>query len=342
MGVNLTPIILKHVSSLQRLKGRSFAVDASAYLYQFLALIRMPNGSLLKDSQGNITSHLVGLVFRTTRLMCEYKMRLIFVFDGKPPELKTEEIKRRHKIKEKASKEWKEALVEGDYAKAFSKAVVTSRLTPPMIDDSKRLLKLLGIPFVQALSEAEAQAAFMTAKGDVWATSSKDYDSLLFGTPRLVRFLTVTGKEYLPSKGRFRPLKPEVIVLQEFLEKYGITREQLVDLAILVGTDFNQGVRGIGPKKAMKLIKNHGRIENMPKEIKTELTGNYQRIRQVFLEPDVRQSYEIGYSKLREEEIYHFLCQERDFSAKRVRTAIDRMKQFYSWTKQSNLKKWLS
>jgi len=172
MGVNLTPIISRHVSSLESLKGKSFAVDGNNYLYQFLALIRMPNGSPLKDSKGNITSHLTGLVFRTTRLMYEYKMRLIFVFDGKPPELKTEEIKKRHKIRNQASKEWMKALEAGNYAKAFSKAIVTSRLTRPMIDDSKRLLELLGI-FVQAPSEGEAQAAFMAAKGDVWAASSK-------------------------------------------------------------------------------------------------------------------------------------------------------------------------
>jgi flap endonuclease-1 len=342
MGVNLTPIILKHVSSLESLKGKSFAVDGNNYLYQFLALIRMPDGSPLKDSKGNITSHLTGLVFRTTRLMHEYRMSLIFVFDGKPPQLKTEEIKKRRKIREKAAEEWMKALKAGDYAKAFSKAIVTSRLTRPMIDDSKRLLQLLGIPFVQAPSEAEAQAAFIAYKGDVWAASSKDYDSLLFGAPRLVRFLTLTGKEYLPSKGSFRPLKPEVIVLQKLLEKRGITREQLVDLAILVGTDFNRGVKGIGPRKALKLIRAHGKLENMPDEIKVKLPKNPQRVRSLFLEPDVCEDYDISYGELQEEEVYNFLCEERDFSQKRVRTAVERMKRFYSWTKQSGLKKWLS
>jgi len=341
MGVNLTPIILKHVLDLKELKSKSFAVDGNNYLYQFLALIRMPDGSPLKDSEGNITSHLTGLVFRTTRLMYEYKMRLIFVFDGKPPELKTEEIKKRREIRKKASKEWMEAIKTGDYATAFSKAVVSSRLTQSMINDSKRLLDLLGIPFVQAPSEAEAQAAFLAAKGEVWAASSKDYDSLLFGTPRLLRFLTLTGKEYLPSKGSFRLLKPELIVLREFLEKYGMTREQLVDLAILVGTDFNRGVKGIGPKKALKLIKIHGKLENIPNEIKIQLPRNYQKIRAVFLEPDVCEGYETSFGELREEELYHFLCEERDFSRKRVQTAVKRMKQFYSWTKQSDLKKWL-
>lgn len=341
MGVNLTPIILKHVSSLESLKGKSFAVDANNYLYEFLALIRMPDGTPLKDSKGNITSHLTGLIFRTTRLMHNYKMRLIFVFDGKPPELKTKEIIRRREIRDKATKEWKKALETGDYATAFSKAIVTSRLTRPMIEDSKHLLSLLGIPYVQAPSEAEAQAAYIAAKGDVWAAGSKDYDSLLFGTPRLLRFLTITGREYLPSKGTSRPLKPELIILQELLNEHSITREQMIDLAILVGTDFNQGIKGIGSKTALKLIKTHTRLENMPNEIKTKLPKNYQKVRKVFLEPDVHEDYEISYGELQEEEIYHFLCEERDFSQKRIQTAVERMKQFYSWTKQSDLKKWL-
>jgi len=342
MGVNLTPIILKHVSSLENLKGKSFAVDANNYLYQFLALIRMPDGSSLKDSKGNITSHLTGLIFRTTRLMYQYKMRLIFVFDGKPPELKTKEITKRREIRNKATKEWKKALKAGDYATAFSKAIVTSRLTRPMIDDSKHLLNLLGIPLVQAPSEAEAQAAYIAAKGDVWAASTKDYDSLLFGTPRLLRFLTITGREYLPSKGTSRPLKPELIILQEFLEKHGIARKQLIDLAILVGTDFNQGIKGIGPKTALKLIKTHKKLENMPDEIKTKLPPNYHSVRNVFLEPDVNEDYNISYGEFQEEEIYHFLCEERDFSEKRIQTAVGRMKEFYSWAKQSDLKKWLT
>jgi flap endonuclease-1 len=342
MGVNLTPIILKHVSSLESLKGKSFAVDANNYLYQFLALIRMPDGTPLKDSQGNTTSHLTGLIFRTTRLMHEYKMRLIFVFDGKPPELKTKEIQKRRQIRDKATEEWKKALETGAYATAFSKAIVTSRLTQPMIDDSKHLLSLFGIPFIQAPSEAEAQAAHIATKGDVWAASSKDYDSLLFGTPRLLRFLTITGKEYLPSKGTSRPLKPELIILKEFLEKHNITRKQLVDLAILIGTDFNQGIKGIGPKTALELIKTHAELENMPDKIKTKLPTNYQRVRKVFLEPDVHENYNINYGELKEEEIYHFLCDERGFSRKRIQTAVERMKRFYSWTKQSDLKKWLS
>jgi len=205
MGVNLTPIIVKHVASLRSLRGKSFAIDANNYLYQFLALIRMPNGTPLRDSRGNVTSHLAGLIFRTTRFLNKYGFHLVFVFDGKPPELKMAEITKRREVRDKALDEWRKALEAGDYATAFSKAVVTSRLTQPMINDAKRLLDLLGVPYIQAPSEAEAQAACMASNGSVWAASSKDYDSLLFGASRLVRYLTITGKEYLPSKDTFPP-----------------------------------------------------------------------------------------------------------------------------------------
>jgi flap endonuclease-1 len=341
MGVNLTPIIQKRIVTLKYCGARSFAVDANNYLYQFLALIRTPEGHSLSDSQGNITSHLTGLIFRTTNLMSYYKMHLIFVFDGAPSKLKANEIERRRRIRKKANKEWKEALKTGNYAKAFSKSVYTSKLTRSMIEDAKHLLDLLGIPNIQAPSDAEAQAAFMARRGDVWAVSSKDYDSLLFGAPRLLRFLTLTGKEYLPSKGIYRSLHPELIVLQRFLEKTEISRKQLVDAAILIGTDFNIGVKGIGPKKALKLIRTHGQLEDLPSEIHAQLPANVNEVRRTFLTPDVTKTYEAGYKTLREAEVYKFLCGERNFSESRVQTAVKRMKTFYSWMKQSRMERWL-
>jgi len=341
MGVYLTPIIVKHVLRLENLKGKSFAVDANNYLYQFLALIRLPDGTPLHDSEGHITSHLAGLMFRTTRLLYDYNIDLVFVFDGKPPELKEAEISRRHELREKAYEEWVKALQRGDFASAFSKAIVTSRLTREMIEDAKRLLELLGIPYVQAPSEAEAQAAYMASKNDVWAASSKDYDALLFGAPRLLRYLTISGKEYLPSKGTFRPLEPELIELDELLSRHKITREQLIDLAILIGTDFNEGIKGIGPKKALKLIKTYGKLENLPEEIFRKIPKNYDEIRKIFLEPNVTSDYSLEHGELKEDELYQFLCEERDFSRKRVETAVKRMKAFYSRKTQRKLGEWI-
>src|SRR5204863_2858772 len=163
-------------------------------------------------------------------------------------------LERRRMIRERYEAERDEALRAGDLATAYSKATMTSRLTREMIGEARELLRLLGVPTVQAPSEAEAQAAHMAAANAVWAAGSKDYDSLLFGAPRVVRFLTISGREFLPAQGAFRPIVPELIDLPQFLAALAITREQLVDLGILVGTDFNDGVKGIGPKKALKLV----------------------------------------------------------------------------------------
>jgi len=340
LGVGLTPIIIRKILSLEDLRGKSLAVDAQNYLYQFLSLIRMSDGTPLQDSNGNITSHLAGLMFRSTRLIHDYDIDLVFVFDGKPPSLKKNVIIKRRKLREKATKEWQKALKARDYTTAFSKATMSSHLTRSMIDDAKKLLQLLGIPFVQAQTEAEAQAAYMAWKGEVWAASSKDYDCLLYNAPRLLRYLTISGREFLPSRMISRRLMPELIELRRFLFSCGITREQLIDLAILIGTDFNGGVKGIGPKKALLLIKNYGKIEKLPSEIKSVLEAqNYLKVRKSFLEPKLIDDYTLKYGPLQEDELCRFLCDHRDFSRERVETAIQRMKKFYEIKRQMDLKR---
>lgn len=326
LGVLLTPIIAKKTLSLDDLKGRSFAVDGFNVLHQFLALIRTRDGTPLMDSEGRVTSHLVGLAFRTTRLVSDYGMRLVFVFDGRPPDLKLREVEKRREAKRKAETEYREAVSRGDYAKAYSKAVMTGRLTREGLNDAKRLLTLLGIPWVQAPGEGEAQAAYMASRGDVWASNSRDYDSLLFGTPRLVRYLTISGEEWLPSKGRARRLEPELIELEGFLSELGITREQLIDLSILVGTDFNEGVKGIGPKTALKLMRRHGSIEELPEETLAKVPDTYQAIRDIYLDPEVTETYTVETRKLDEEGLVGFLCGERSFSPRRVETLVKRMR----------------
>ena len=341
MGVNLTPIIVKNIIQLKDISGRSLAVDANNVLYQFLALIRARDTSPLKGPDGSVTSHLVGLLYRITHLVSRYHLALVFIFDGKPPSLKKEEIEKRRRLREKAVLEWIEAIRDRDYIRAFSKAVMTGALTWRMIEDAKRLLDLLGVPWVQAPAEAEAQAAYMAMKGDVWASSSRDYDSLLFGAPRLIRYLTISGREFLPSKGVFRPLEPELIFLEDFLSKIKITREQLIDLAILIGTDFNEGVKGIGPKKALSLLRKYSKIEKLPREIKDKVSSNYEEIRKIFLEPKVIDKYSIGYKEPLEDELYDFLCIEKGFSRQRVKKAISQMKLAVKEMKQPSLDFWM-
>lgn len=326
LGVLLTPIIAKKTLSLDDLKGRSFAVDGFNVLHPFLALIRTRDGTPLMDGEGRVTSHLVGLAYRTTRLVSDYNMRLVFVFDGRPPDLKQREVEKRREARRKAEEEYAEAVSRGDIATAYSKAVMTGRLTGEGLDDAKRLLTLLGVPWVQAPGEGEAQAAYMASRGDVWAANSRDYDSLLFGAPRLLRYLTIGGEEWLPSKGRARKLEPELIELEALLAELGITRAQLIDLSILIGTDFNEGVKGVGPKTALKLIRRHGSIEELPEETLVKVPDTYQAIREIYLDPEITETYSLETQGLDEEGLVEFLCGERGFSRGRVETLVKRMR----------------
>jgi len=333
-------LVVKRQLTLDDLKSRSLAVDANNTLYQFLALIRTRDGRPFTDSSGHVTSHLVGLLLRTSRLMAEYDIRPVFVFDGKPPELKMRTLQDRRSYRERARKEWEEAVRRKDFSTAWSKAVRMNSLTQPMQDDAKRVLELLGIPYVQAPEEAEAQAAYMAMRGDVWAANSRDYDSLLFGAPRLVRYVTISGQEFLPSRGVARPLVPELIELEELLRHLEITREQLVNMAILIGTDFNKGAKGIGPKTALKLIKQYHSLEGLPDRYRKLLEESVDQVRGIFMNPAVTSEYEIRYAGLKEGELRQFLCEERGFSKERVELAIRRTSEFYR-RQRSTLTTWL-
>jgi flap endonuclease-1 len=337
----LTPIIHREQTSLKALKGRSFAVDGNIELHQFLALIRKRDGNLFTDGQGHVTSHLIGLLTRTARLVGEYEMTLIFVFDGRFHPLKRATMDERRRAREKAEVEYATAIRRGDVASAWSKAVMTGRVTGEVLRDAKRLLTLMGLPWVDAPEDAEAQASQMALKGDVWAVGGKDYDSLLYGAPILVRYLTITGTEYLPSQRRSRKLLPEIISLEQNLEILGITRAQLVDLAILVGTDFDPGVKGIGPKKALALVRKHGRIEQMEQEIREKLPSNVDEIREVFLSPRTVQDYKLGFSKPDLVGLLKFLVEERGFNKERVERVAATLLESFRQHQDPKLRDWL-
>src|SRR5438128_6998311 len=326
MGVRLTPIVVRHPTTLEALRGRTIAVDGNLELYQFLSVMRTRDGTPLKDSRGRITSHLNGLIFRTTRLIGDHGIRPVFVFDGPPPDLKRDEIRRRRESREKSETEYHAALASGDMATAWSKAVMSSRLTRAMVEEAKTLLALLGIPWIQAPSEGEAQAAFLAIRGDAWAAGSKDYDSLLFGAPRIVRFLAVASTEFLPSRGRSRAVPPETIDLEENLSKLGLTRDQLIDVALLVGTDFNQGVKGIGPKTAVKRIREWGSLDAAPSEIRAQLPETLDAIRAFFRDPPVTTEAVPPAGRVNPEGVIRFLSDERDFSRARVESVLERMR----------------
>ena len=326
LGVNLRALVPKTTVALDSLGGKSVAVDAYNTLYQFLAIIRQPDGTPLKDRTGRITSHLSGLLYRTANLV-EMGIKPVYVFDGVPPALKEVEIKRRMRVKEVALVKYERALKEGKIEEARTYAQATSRLKDYMAEDSKRLLTHMGIPWIQAPSEGEAQAAHVVKKGDADYCASQDYDSLLFGAPQLLRNVTISGRRKLPRKNVYIEVQPETVELNRVLTELDITHEQLIDVGILVGTDFNpDGVKGIGPKTALKLIQKHGTIEKVLATLKeAEFPVEPQRIREVFLRPKVTDNYRITWKELDVEAVVDFLCRERDFSEERVRKAVKKM-----------------
>ncbi len=329
MGVNIRALVPKEaiqVVELKDLAGKVIAFDAYNALYQFLATIRGPDGRPLMDSRGRVTSHLSGLFYRTVNFI-ELGIRPVYVFDGKPPALKEVEIKRRMEIREEALIKYEEALKAGRLEEARKYAQQAAKLKDEMVEDAKRLLDLMGVPWVQAPSEGEAQAAHLARRGDADLCASQDYDSLLFGAPALVRNVAISSRRKLPGKDVYVEVKPEVVKLDILLERLGITREQLVDIAILVGTDYNpKGVRGIGPKRAYELIKRYGSLERALPHIKNaEFPVDPAEIKRLFLEPEVTDEYELVWSEPDMEGVVDFLCGERDFSEERVRKALNRV-----------------
>lgn len=322
MGVNLSPIVEATEVDLTELRGKTVAVDAYNTIFQFLSIIRQSDGKPLQDSQGRVTSHLSGILYRTANLI-EAGIEPSFVFDGKPNELKSGTIEDRIARREKAREEYEAALAEGDMKKAFSKAQQTSRMTPEILESSKELLRLMGIPVVQAPSDGEAQAAYMCGKGDVYAAASQDFDSILFGAPLLVRNLTISGRRKVPGKNIYKDVKTEIIDSKQMLENLGITREQLVDVCILIGTDFNPGVSGIGPKKGLKLIQKHGDLEGVIANTEIEVEG-YEDVRQIFLNGPRSDDYSVKTGQMDPDGIVELMT-EYGFSEDRVVTVINKI-----------------
>ena len=341
MGVQLGDIVAKQKVELEQLRGQVVAIDAMNSLYQFLSIIRQRDGELLMDSKGRITSHLSGLFYRTANLV-EAGIRPVYVFDGEPPVLKARTVEQRRAARAEAAEEWTKALKEGRVEEARKFAQRAGRVDERMVEQAKTLLDRMGLPWVQAPGEGEAQAAHLVGRGDAWAAASQDFDSLLFGAPTLVRNLTITGRRKLPGKDVYIEVSPEVIELQAALKELGVSREQLVDIGILVGTDYNEGIKGIGPKKALELVKKYGSI----KEISgTELGEKFEvdplEVREIFLKPNVTEKYKLKWGEPDPDGIKRFLCDEHDFSESRVQTGIDKLTKGRVERGQDSLEKWL-
>lgn len=341
MGLDLKPILIHTNIELSDLSNKIIAVDAFNTIHQFLATIRGSTGELLANSHGEITSHLSGLFYRNINLLAE-GIKLVYVFDGVSSPLKTNEIQRRHQIKEIAIEKYEKALDQGKLEEARKYSQATSVLTNKMIEESKRLLSLLGIPTIQAPSEGEATAANLTNTDLVHICASQDYDSILFGARRLVRNITISGKRKVPNRNAYIDVPLEIFHLEDILDQTKLTNEQLVDVGILIGTDYNSGgIPGIGPKTALKLIQKHSKLENIDQLQEPLSNVPYEEIRELFLKPKVANvtSNDIKFEPVDYDNLVEFLCTEKNFSSDRVNSALQKV-QNSDKNKNQSLEKW--
>ena len=328
MGVALKDLLDGETITLNNLKGKILVVDAYNNLYQYISSIRQRDGSLLVDSKGKVTSHLVGMFSRATTMMGK-GLKLAFVFDGESPKLKKEERTRRNIIKINAEKKYNEAKTKKDIDLMKKYASRTSRLTTEMVEESKRLANALGLPVIDAPSEGEAQAAYMVSKGDAFAIVSQDYDSLLYGADKVIQNLTISERKKKPNTLTYQTIKPRIISLEDTLNNLGIDMEQLIVLAILVGTDYNcGGIKGIGPKKALDLVKKHGSDFNelfkgcgWEDAFPFPWTDVFYTIKNMKVTDD----YLLKWGDIDEKEIFNLLVTLHDFGEERVRGVIDKL-----------------
>lgn len=326
MGVAISELVTGRNIEMAALSGQRLAIDAHNFLYQFLSSIRGPDGSLLTNATGDVTSHIVGLVSRSISLL-EHGVKIAFVFDGDMPQLKQKERERRRALKQSAMEQYEIAAQRQDFESMKKFASRTSSLTNAMIQDAQEICLLLGCPVIKAPSEGEAQAAYMVRSGSMDAVVSQDYDSLLFGADRIIRNLSVGGKR---RKGMMSvDAQPVEILLSDVLNSLGIDREQLIMLAMLIGTDFNYGgIKGIGPKKGLQLIRSFGKdFEGLLKEVAPDssLVGSWREIYGLFADMPVIKECSLQWKDPDAQRLIEVLVQRHGFSADRVQGLLDRL-----------------
>lgn len=330
MGIKgLNAIISEHVPSAVRKSdikaffGRKVCIDASMSLYQFLIAVRQQDGAQLSTESGETTSHLMGMFYRTLR-MIDNGIKPCYVFDGKPPILKAHELGKRADKRESTEKKLAEAIDQAEKMKQERRLV---KVLPEHNKEAQYLLQLMGIPFIVAPCEAEAQCAELAKAGKVYAAASEDMDTLCYRTPYLLRHLTFSEAKKEP----IHEIDTELV-----LQGLELTQEQFIDLGIMLGCDYCESIRGIGPVTALKLIKEYGSLEKIVEYIESGQANNkwkvpedwpYQEARQLFLKPDVLDAKDVDlkWNPPDEEKLVDFLCNEKKFSEERVRSGVKRL-----------------
>lgn len=352
MAVDLGKLIaeVKENVDFPELRNKRLAIDAYNTIYQFISIIRQPDGTPLVDSKNRITSHLSGLFYRTINLV-EQGIVPIFIFDGIPPAMKRRTLEARMSHRKEEYEEWQKAKAKGMLEEAKLHAMASSRINKEIVDSSKQLLERMGIAYIQAPSEGEAQAAKMVKEGLVYAAGSQDYDLFLFGSDVVIRNLTITGKRKLPGKNIYIDILVERIFLKKLLENLGITRKKLVWLGMLLGTDFNSGIDGVGPKTALKIVKEHDGLDSIKKYVaekyKKEFEVEPEEVERIFLEPDVIDieknwiDERIKEARPNKQEIVKFMCEEHDFSEERIGKFADKLLEIKSGAGQKGINSWM-
>ncbi|MFA7707745.1 MAG: flap endonuclease-1 [Candidatus Pacearchaeota archaeon] len=339
MGLQIGEIITKKEIQFSDLKDKIIIVDAFNAIYQFLTTIRQPDGTPLKDSRGNITSHLSGLFYRNLKLITE-GVKLVYVFDGEAPELKGATREKRLEAKRLAREKYEKAVAEEDVESMGKYAKSEVHLDEQKIRESKELLIAMGVAVIQAPSEGEAEASYLVKKNKGYAVASQDYDCLMFKAPLLIQNLSMSRKRKTISG--YKEIFPQMIELNEVLKELEINQEQLICLGILTGTDYNPGgVKGIGPKKALQLVREFKTKEKIfdaigkDKYKKYEMNFYWQEIYQEIDNPKVKDVI-IEFPKVDKEKIKNILI-NYEFSEERINSQLEKLDELKKAKQQKTL-----
>ncbi|THH09535.1 hypothetical protein EW145_g1951 [Phellinidium pouzarii] len=357
MGIKgLTALISEHAPKaiseheIKTLFGRKVAIDASMSIYQFLIAVRQKDGELLTNDAGETTSHLMGFFYRTIRIV-ENGIKPAYVFDGKPPELKSGVLAKRFEKREEAKEEGEEAKETGttEDMERFTRRQV--KVTREHNEECRRLLRLMGIPVVIAPSEAEAQCAELARGGKVYAAGSEDMDTLTFSAPILYRHLTF-------SEAKRQPISE--IDLQKALTGLEMNMSQFIDLCILLGCDYLEPIKGVGPKSALKLIREYGDLGSVIEHLRERSAAKeeadeegkkkkggisvpedwpWEAAKKVFEKPDVlpADEVELEWKAPDIDGLIQFLVTEKGFNEERVRKGAEKLSKFLNTKQQGRL-----
>lgn len=325
MGVAITDLLEGKEIEIKDLKGKRIAIDAYNIIYQFLTTLRGPDGKPLQNSKGEVTGHLKGLLSRNVQFLKDGLLP-IFVFDGKSPDLKKAERERRKEIRDSHQRLYEVAKERNDFdgMRKYSQRLV--RISPQVVESSKKLLDLLGIPHVQAPSEGEVQAAHIVKKGDADFVVSQDADVLIAGSPNVIRNLTIAGRKKTRGKYATEKVVPKLFSLSDTLNKLGIDMNQLIVLAMCVGTDYNVGgIKGLGPKKALKAVKEYGSdFDLLFKDFEWDkyFEVGWREIKDFIEHTPVTDDYKLEWNDVKKEELIKWLVEENEFSEEGLKQSL--------------------